>query len=112
LENQEVSLTLNADFDTGASLDICVGWNLLENQGLVAPMPEDVLRFASHLNQNYSYLRRRLSVGLTAEDSTCRQVQRVVICVQKRKSNKRKKVNNILINHVRSDKPRRFESEK
>ena len=43
LENQAVSLTLDADFDTGASLDICTGWNLLESQGIVTLMLEDVL---------------------------------------------------------------------
>ena len=82
LDNQAASLTLDADFDTGAFLDVCTGWNLLESQGLVTPMPEDVLRFASHLNQSYSYLRRRLSVGLIAEDGTRRQAPRIVICVQ------------------------------
>ncbi len=30
LENQAASLALDADFDTGALLDICTGWNLLE----------------------------------------------------------------------------------
>jgi len=43
VESQEASLALDADFDTGALLDICTGWNLLETQGIVTPMPEDLV---------------------------------------------------------------------
>jgi len=74
-------VNVEADFDTG-SFDVFADWDVLESQGLVQPQPGDTARSSFHLSQPYVYLRRKLRVGLTAEDGSHRETTQLIICVR------------------------------
>ena len=75
------SLNLVADLDTGA-MEIFVGLRKLQSAGLIQLLPTDVPSRGFHLNQTYRRFRRRLSIGLVAEDGTVRSSSFSVVCVQ------------------------------
>ena len=75
------SLNLVADLDTGA-MEMFVDSEKLQSAGLIRLLPTDVPNRGFHLNQIYRRFRKRLSIGLAAEDGAVRSSSFSVVCVQ------------------------------
>jgi hypothetical protein len=80
LENGAVSLSLTADFDTGA-VDIFTDGDWLESQGLIQITATDVSFFDAHLGGSYTYLVKPVTVVLTANGVARRETYKIV-CVR------------------------------
>jgi hypothetical protein len=80
LENGAVSLSLTADFDTGA-VDIFTDGDWLESQGLIQIAATDVSFLDAHLGGQYTYLVKPVTVVLTANGVARRETYKIV-CVR------------------------------
>jgi hypothetical protein len=80
LETGGVSISLTADFDTGA-YDLYADADRLEGEGLISVGPGDRLYRSAHLSESFTYLLKTLTVALTA-DSVSQQTARDVVCVR------------------------------